>query len=347
MNILFESYRLSEKLVLKNRILMAPMTRRMADHEYNPVESMVDYYARRANAGLIITEGTLICQDALGYGYVPGIFSQQHIDRWAKITQKVHERDGLIFMQLWHNGRISHPSFHEGRLPIAPSAMELNIPLGKSDLTCGWSREASIDEIHELIATYANAAKNAIAAGFDGIELHGANGYLIDQFLHYCSNKRTDQYGGSPENMSRFCLEVLKACGEAIGFERVGLRLSPGGYLNAIETTPEDQAVFHYLLDHLNQYPIAYVHTGAFDDGITYPGLGHQTMTAFMRPHYRGSLVASGAYTIQSAAQGIEEKQFDLVAIGRPFIANPDFIDDIQNKRILKEYTPELLKTLV
>lgn len=340
---LLESYPLSTEITLKNRVLMAPMTRRAAENDYTPGNVMVDYYARRADSGLIITEGTLVCDDALGYGNVPGIFTQKHIDKWAEITDKVHQNNGLIFLQLWHNGRVSHPSFHQGRLPIAPSAIQLDIPLGKSDLLCGLSREASIDEIQGLIATYALAAKNARAAGFDGVEIHGANGYLVDQFLHYCSNKRTDQYGETPENMARFCLEIVKACGDAIGFGRVGLRLSPGGYLNGIETVLADQAVFHYLLDTLNQYPIAYVHTGAFDDGVSYERLGHQTMTAFMRPHYHGTLVASGAYTVESAEKGIQEKQFDLIALGRPFIANPALIQHIKDTQPLKAYTPELL----
>lgn len=342
-NILFEPYTLSEKIILKNRVLMAPMTRRMADAEHTPTEPMQDYYARRANTGLIITEGTLISQDALGYGNIPGIFSNNQIEQWSLITKKVHENNGLIFVQLWHNGRISHPSFHHGRLPISPSAIHLDIKLGKTDLICGLSREASHDEIQELISTYAIAAKNAIEAGFDGVEIHGANGYLIDQFLHYCSNKRTDDYGKTPENMARFCLEIVQSCGKAIGFERVGLRLSPGGHLNAIHTISDDQAVFIYLLESLNKYPIAYVHTGAFDDGISYEGLNHQTMTEFMRPHYHGTLVASGGYSIQLAKEGIETNQFDLIALGRPFIANPELIHQLKNEHPLKAYTPELL----
>ena len=188
----------------------------------------------------------------MGYGNIPGIFSEKQIEQWSLITKKVHQNNGLIFVQLWHNGRISHPSFHHGRLPISPSAINLDIKLGKTDLICGLSREASQDEIQELISTYTIAAKNAMEAGFDGVEIHGANGYLIDQFLHYCSNKRADNYGKTPENMSRFCLEIIQSCGKAIGFEHVGLRLSPGGHLNAIHTVPDDQAVFIYLLNLFN-----------------------------------------------------------------------------------------------
>lgn len=325
---------------------MAPMTRRMADDSHNPTKVMVDYYARRADAGLIITEGTLISQDALGYGNVPGIFSDEQIETWSKITTKIHQNNGLVFSQLWHCGRISNSSFHQGKLPISPSATYLELPLGKTGLVCGQSREASVDEIAELVATYTLAAKNAIAAGFDGIEIHGANGYLVDQFLHYCSNKRTDNYGQTPENMARFCLKVVESCGKAIGFGRVGLRLSPGGHMNEINTVSDDQQVFIYLLNQLNKYKIAYVHTGNFDDSMLYEPLGNKTMTSFMRPHYAGSLVASGGYDLQLAEDGIKQHKFDLVAMGRTFIANPLLINKLKNGQPLTQYTPELLKFL-
>jgi N-ethylmaleimide reductase len=342
-NILLEPYKLSDKILLKNRILMAPMTRGMADKEHTPTDIMQDYYARRANAGLIITEATLISLDALGHGNVPGIYSEKQIEKWSQITQKVHHNNGLIFSQLWHNGRVSHPSFHQGRLPISPSAIPLHIKLGSTGLIAESSREASLDEIQALVATYVQAAKNARTAGFDGVEIHGSHGYLVDQFLHCCSNKRTDRYGGTPENRARFCLEVVQACGEAIGFERVGLRLSPGGYLNEIYNEPGDQQVYQYLFDQLNQYSIAYVHTGTADDALSYEGLNNQTMTGFMRPYYHGTLIAAGGYSIQSAEEGIKNKQFDLIALGRPFIANPTLVDHLVNESPLKAFTPELL----
>ncbi|MBY0379917.1 MAG: alkene reductase, partial [Burkholderiales bacterium] len=278
-DILFEKFKLNNKLTLQNRLLMAPMTRRYADDKNNPTELMIDYYARRAKAGLIITEGTLISKDAIGYGNIPGIFNSTQICKWKMITNKVHQNNGKIFMQIWHCGRVSHPYFHDGNLPISPSAIDLDLKLGSTNLICGKSREATVYQIKELVETYGNAAYNAILAGFDGVEIHGANGYLIDQFLHYCSNRRIDDYGGTPKNMSRFCLEVVEECGNRIGFDRIGLRLSPGGHLNNIITFKEDSQVFKYLLNKLNEYGIAYVHTGAFNDSIIYQELDNCNMT--------------------------------------------------------------------
>lgn len=343
-NVLFEEYKLSDNLTLKNRILMAPMTRRHADNQHNPTSKMADYYTRRADAGLIITEGTLISQDAIGYGNIPGIFTDTQINKWHNITTKVHQNNGKIFLQLWHCGRISHPSFHNGKQPIAPSSIYLDLILGSTGLTCGQSREASTEEIQELISTYATAAKNAILAGFDGVELHGANGYLIDQFLHQCTNKRTDDYGVYPENMARFCLEIIEACGFAIGFDKIGIRLSPGGHMNEIVTTTHDALVFSYLLHKLNTMNIAYVHTGAFDDSIIYNVLDNKNMTTFMRKYYSGTIITSGGYDVNTAIKGIQQNQFDLVAMGRPFIANPQLINHIRNGVAPAPYTPELLK---
>ncbi len=342
-NILFEQFKLADNLILQNRILMAPMTRRCADNNHNPTEPMINYYARRADVGLIVTEGTLISKDAIGYGNVPGIFTDQQIDKWYNISNKVHKNGGKIFMQIWHCGRVSHPSFHDENLPISPSSIYLDLKLGSTNLICGKSQEATVDKIKELVEKYGNAAYNAILAGFDGIEIHGANGYLIDQFLHYCSNKRIDEYGETPENMSRFCLEVVKECGKRIGFDRVGLRLSPGGHLNNIVTSQKDYQVFKYLLNKLNSYNIAYVHTGAFDDTIIYSELGNCNMTAFMKKYYLGNLVASGNYNEETATKGINTKKFDLIAFGRHFISNFDLIDRLKHKKSLTPYSPNFL----
>ncbi len=182
---LLTPYKLNSAITLKNRIIMAPMTRRHANANHIPTEIMAYYYTRRANAGLIVTEGTLISKDALGYGNVPGIYTQEQIDAWHNITKSVHRANGLIFLQLWHCGRVSHPHFHQNRLPISSSATLMSSALGNSGFICNQSRAVTFHEIQNLIADYAHAAKNAINAGFDGIEIHGANGYLIDQFLHY------------------------------------------------------------------------------------------------------------------------------------------------------------------
>lgn len=214
------------------------------------------------------------------------------------------------------------------------------------DLYYGESRALSVLEIMELIKNYAQAAKRAIEAGFDGVEIHGANGYLIDQFLHYHTNLRQDVYGQSPENMALFALELIDACITEIGQERVGLRLSPGAYLNEIVGDKRDAKVFQYLLEQLNTRNIAYVHTGNFDDSILFPELENKTMTQFMRTHYQGTLIASGGYNLEKATHQIEENSFDLIAIGRPFIANPDLITRVKNKNSLIPYDGEMLKVL-
>ena len=343
-DILFQKYKLTPNITLKNRIIMAPMTRRNADQSHNPTDKMIEYYKRRSDAGLIITEGSLISSDAIGYGNVPGIFTDEQITKWQKVTSEVHTNNGKIFLQLWHCGRVSHSSLHNNQLPIAPSETYLNLPLGSTGLICGYSQEASIMQIQDIIEDFAISSKNAISAGFDGVEIHGANGYLVDQFLHHCSNQRTDQYGATPANMARFCLEIIDACGNAIGRDRVGLRLSPGGHLNQIETSIKDSAVFKFLLNELNTANIAYIHTGAFDDSVTYSGLNNKTMTDFLRTYYFGNLIASGGYNQETAQFGLSNNNFDLIAFGRPFIANPNLVNILQARGQLIPYTPDMLE---
>lgn len=346
-NVLFAKYQLNHLFTLKNKILMAPMTRAKADNDLVPTKAMAEYYARRAEAGLIITEGTVISPDALGYSNVPGIFNVAQINKWRSVTDAVHENNGLIFMQIWHVGRVSNPHFLKGKLPVSPSATTMTGRISRSEgLTYGQSRAVTLKEIKELINSYAIAAENAIKAGFDGVEIHGANGYLIDQFLHYHTNKRDDEYGGSPQNMARFALDVVKACGEAIGYDRIGLRLSPGAYLNEIVGEKRDALVFKYLFGKLNDYPIAYVHTGNFNDAQQFEELDNMTMTAFIRFHYDGTVVAAGGYTIDAASEGISLGNFDLVAIGRPFISNPDLIIKLRNNETLTHYDSNMLNTL-
>ncbi len=345
---LLSPYQLTYELTLKNRIIMAPLTRNKADNDLNPTQAMADYYAKRADAGLIISEATVIRPDAKSYSNVPGIYTTAQIDGWKRITDKVHANGGKMFSQLWHVGRVNHPSFINGELPISASETIMQDRVKRSeDLFYGKSRAATLIEIKELIANYATAAQNAMKAGFDGVEIHGANGYLIDQFLHYHTNHRTDEYGGSPENMAQFALEIVKACGEAIGYHRVGIRLSPAGYLNELVADKRDAVVFQYFLEQLNNLPIAYVHTGNFDDGVKFEALHNKTMTEFMRAFYKGNLIACGGYTFEKAAADIGNHNFDLVAIGRPFIANPDLISRFKNKLQIQEYSVAMLETLV
>ncbi|EKD70640.1 MAG: hypothetical protein ACD_46C00463G0002 [uncultured bacterium] len=347
LNKLFTPYQLNDFLTLKNRIIMAPMTRNVADNNFVPTQAMAEYYARRADTGLIITEGTIIRLDARGYSNVPGIYTEAQIAGWQRITQAVHKAGGKIFSQIWHVGRVSHPYFIHGELPISASETIMQGEIKRiQGLKYGKSRAATLQEIDELIASFANAAKNAMRAGFDGIEIHGANGYLIDQFLHHHTNLRTDQYGGTSQNMARFAVEVVKACGDAIGFEQVGIRLSPGAYLNEIIGDVRDALAFQSLLEQLNQLPIAYVHTGSFDDTKTYAELNHQTMTTFIRTHYHGTVIACGGYSPEQAELGLSENEFDLIAFGRPLIANPDFVERLKIKQNLQTYDVSMLQQL-
>jgi N-ethylmaleimide reductase len=344
---LLTKYQLNKTLELQNRIVMAPMTRAATAADGVPTAEMVAYYARRAEAGLIITEGTLISEIAGGHGGVPGLFTEAQIAGWRAVTEAVHAQGGLIFSQIWHVGRVSHPDFLHGILPVGPSVSEMTGPINRArHLSFGQCRALLRDEINELIAQYAQAASHAIAAGFDGVELHGANGYLIDQFLHYDTNHREDEYGKTPENLARFALDIVRACIDAIGYERLSLRLSPGAYLNQINGDARDAMVFRYLLEKLSNMGLAYVHTGNFDDARRFPELEAKTMTEFMRQHYRGTLISCGGHSPSTALKAIQANEFDLLALGRPFIANPDLIARLKTGAPLKAYDVSMLNTL-
>lgn len=343
---LFETYKLNDAITLNNRILMAPLTRCMADADLVPTEDMVAYYARRAEAGLIITEATIIRPDGQGYPNTPGIFTQAQIAGWRKVTDAVHAKGGKIFVQLWHTGRVAHPHFFGGGDVLAPSAQKIegSVPRMR-ELTYVTPKPATLVDIQELVRDYAKAAENAMEAGFDGVEIHGANGYLIDAFLHHDSNRRTDEYGGTPAKMARFALEVVDAVVARIGKDRTGLRLSPGAYFN-MATDSRDRAVFDYLLPELEQRDIAFVHIGIFDDSMEFDYLGGRA-SSYVRAHYGKTLVGVGSYSAQSASEAIAADKFDLIAIGRPFIANPDYVARVRASEELVPYSDEMLTTLV
>ncbi|GAA0343869.1 alkene reductase [Bowmanella denitrificans] len=345
-DILFQPYRLNKALELNNRILMAPLTRCMADDNLVPTDDMVAYYARRADAGLIISEATIIRPDGQGYPNTPGLFTDAQIQGWKKVTAAVQRAGGKIFAQLWHTGRVAHPYFFGGEDVLAPSAekVEGTVPR-RRELTYVTPKPATLNDIQQLVQDYAQAAANAIEAGFDGVEIHGANGYLIDQFLHHDSNKRSDEYGGSPENMSRFALEVTDAIAASIGWEKTALRISPGAYFN-MQGDARDRQVFDYLLNELQNRDLAYLHIGIFDDSMEFDYLGGRA-SQYVRSRYHKTLVGVGGFTADSASQAIDAGEFDLVAIGRPFIANPDYISKVRNQQDLVTYTDDMLATLV
>jgi len=347
---LFQPYKLNSKIILNNRILMAPLTRCMADEDLVPTQAMVDYYARRSEAGLIISEAVIIRPDGQGYPNTPGLFSQEQIAGWQKVTTAVHRNGGKIFAQLWHTGRVAHPFFYgkgdNNAAVLAPSAIavEGSVPRMR-ELTYKTPKAVNSEEIKSLIVDYAQAAKNAIAAGFDGVEIHGANGYLIDQFLHHDSNNRTDEYGGNNENMARFALEVVDAIIEQIGNDRTALRVSPGAYFN-MAGDAKDRQVFDYLLPELEKRNLAFLHIGIFDDSMEFDYLGGRA-SSYVREKYTNTLVGVGSYTAETASTAIATNKFDLIAIGRPFIANPDYVAKVRSNETLVEYTEEMLASLV
>jgi 2,4-dienoyl-CoA reductase-like NADH-dependent reductase (Old Yellow Enzyme family) len=342
---LFQPYRLNDTITLKNRILMAPMTRCMADDNLVSTPAMAAYYARRADTGLIISEATIIRPDGQGYPNTPGIFTPEQIVGWKKITDAVHNNGGKIFLQLWHTGRLAHPFFH-GRDALAPSALTLKgtVPRHR-ELTYTEPKPVTHKDIAQLITDFGQAAKNAITAGFDGVEIHGANGYLLDQFLHYDTNRRTDEFGGTAAKMARFPLAVIDEVIQCVGADRVGLRLSPGAYFN-IEPDSRDRQVFDYLLNALESRRLAYLHVGIFDDKMTFDYL-EGTSSQYIRAHSSKTLIGVGSYTAETGNQAIAENKFDLLAIGRPLIANPDYVEKISQGETLVPYTEVMLSTLV
>ncbi|MCW8884547.1 MAG: alkene reductase [Motiliproteus sp.] len=341
--ILFDKVDLGNGLALNNRIVMAPLTRSMADDDLVPTETMAAYYGRRADAGLIISEATIVAADGQGYPNTPGLFTDAQVNGWKGVTRRVHQNGGKMFAQLWHTGRVSHSIFHNGQPPMAPSAVEFHGRVPRfSDLEYGTPRAMTEADIERVIEDFGIAARNAKKAGFDGVEVHGANGYLIDQFLHWNTNRRDDEYGGSPEKMSRFLLRILDRISQEI--DQIGIRLSPAAYIH-IEHDARDKAVFNYLLEKLNNYSLAYIHSGIFADD-PYDHLDG-TVTQYIRRHYRGTVIASGGYDADSASEMIGRGDADLIAIGRPFIANPDYVSKVQNQQPPVAYDESMLAELV
>lgn len=323
MSDLFSEYRLGD-VVLKSRIVMAPMTRNRAIDNL-PNDLMRSYYAQRASAGLIITEGTAPSPNALGYPRIPGLFAKEQVEAWKPVTDAVHEAGGHIFAQLMHTGRISHPlNLPPGARVLAPSAVaaaeqmytdsEGNQPLPAPEAM-------SLDDIRTTQEEFVQAARNAVEAGFDGVELHGANGYLLEQFIRPNTNQREDDYGGSIENRARFVLEVAEATCDAIGHHKVGIRLSPYGVFNDMPLYDGMEADYTYLAQELDSVDLIYVHL------VDHSAMGAPEVPAKMKEIFRdefcNTMILSGGYDAERAERDIPGKA-DLIAVGRPFLANPD-----------------------
>lgn len=310
---------------LQNRMVMAPMTRSRANTDRSPNALMAEYYSQRASAGLIIAEATQISAQAAGAIDTPGIYTKNHIQGWRLVTDAVHDRGSKIFLQLWHTGRASHPDFQpHGAIPVSSSAVtpagEIRTPRGKQAFVR--PRALELDEIPAIVQTYAEATKRAQAAGFDGVEIHAANGYLIDQFLRDGVNQRSDRYGGSIANRLRFMLEVTEAVVNAWSADRVGIRLSPKNpYLDMRDRNPNP--LFTAAADALNRFNLAYLHVAEGVPGQFLAG-DDEPATPMMRGVYQGLLMVNGGYDFVQGTAAITSGAADLVAYGMPFLANPD-----------------------
>lgn len=324
---------------------MAPMTRCRSIQNNTPNELMATYYGQRASAGLIISEATQISTQGIGYPYTPGIHTDAQVEGWKKVTQTVHDKGGKIFLQLWHVGRISHSSYHEGELPVAPSAIK---PSGEIYTYEGMKafetpRALTVKEIVEIVREYATAAKNAIEAGFDGVEIHAANGYLLDQFLRDGTNIREDEYGGKIENRSRFLLDVINAVIAEIGADKTGVRLSPSGTFNDMsDSDPEKH--FTYICEKLNACDLAYLHIIDALEGDIRHG-ANVVELSILRDAYQGVLITNGEYTKERGNEVIQNHQADAVAFGVLFLANPDLPERFRTNSDLNEADPDTFYT--
>jgi len=336
---LFEPYKLGA-LALSNRIVMAPLTRNRAGAGLVPGAFAAEYYAQRASAGLIITEATQVSKQAQGYQDTPGLYTPEQIAGWRHVTEAVHAKGGRIFVQLWHVGRVSHVDLLGGKAPVAPSAIRAEtktfVNNGFADVSEPRALEA--DEIPAIIETFRQAAANAIMAGFDGVEVHGANGYLLDQFLRETANIRTDAYGGSIENRARLLLEVADAVSRQIGADRTGLRLSPVSPASGIVISGNEQPQFDYVVEQLDKLGIAYIH---IVEGATG---GPRDVTPFdfgsLRRRFRNSYIANNGYDLELATSRLADGKTDLVAFGKPFISNPDLVERLQTGAALAQIDP-------
>lgn len=320
-------------LSLNNRVTLAPLTRGRAGAERIPNALMVEYYTQRANAGLIITEGTAPSKQGNGWYHAPGIYNKAQTEAWKQVTQSVHDQGSVIFVQLWHTGRASHSSFQEnGQLPVAPSAIkiegsEAHTANGKQPYEV--PRALDIEEIPGVVEDYRKAAENAKEAGFDGVEIHGANGYLINEFLDSRANQRTDEYGGSLENRYRFLKEVIEAVKTVFPTNRIGVRLSPNGVFNDMGA-PDYRETFTYVAKQLNTYGLAYLHVM---DGLAFGfhELGEPMTLAEFRAVFDNTIIGNCGYDREQAEAAIASGNADLIAFGRPFISTPDLVARFAN----------------
>jgi N-ethylmaleimide reductase len=319
-------------LTLKNHMVMSPMTRNRATVDHTPTAIMAEYYGQRAGAGLIVSEGIGPSANGTGYARIPGIWTEAQVAAWKPVTAAVHQRGGVIFAQLMHTGRVSHPvHMAPGSKVVAPSALQLAGEIYTDTLGMQPHAVPAAFTAAELVATrdeYVLAAKNAIAAGFDGVELHGANGYLLEQFISPTTNQRTDEYGGSVDNRIRFVVEVASAVAKAIGGERLGIRLSPFGAFNGMAAYPEIEETYTKLVAAFDKAGLAYIHV------LDHSAMGAPPVPAALKAKLKAmwprTFIAAGGFDKATGEAALEAKQADLIAYGRPFVSNPDLVVRMQ-----------------
>ena len=318
MSKLFEPLRVGA-LELPNRVVMAPLTRLRGTVDHRPTPVMVEYYRQRASAGLIISEGTPVTPMGVGYAQVPGIWAKSQVELWKPVTQAVHEAGGRIFCQIWHVGRVSDPSFLDGRLPVSPSAIAPagHVSLIRPPKPFVTPRALETAEIQNVIEEFRVGTQNALEAGFDGVEIHGANGYLLDQFLHAGSNERTDEYGGPIENCARLMLEVAAAAASVIGADRVGMHLAPRGDVLSM-SDPDPKAIFTYVARELGKLGLAFLCAREYS--------GHDWLGPELKEAFGGVYIANEKFDQALAERVIQTGEVDAVAFGKLWIANPDLV---------------------
>jgi N-ethylmaleimide reductase len=346
--IIFEPFNLNSQQ-LSNRVVMAPMTRNRSANPGNVATTLTAlYYQQRASAGLIISEGTYVSREAVGYINVPGIYTPEQVEGWKLVTDAVHQQGGKIFAQLWHVGRLSHPDLLDGKLPLAPSALN---PLAQAFTPNGFkdtvdAREMTPDEIKKTISDFKQAALNAIEAGFDGVEVHAANGYLLHQFFNLYSNKRKDPYGGTIKNRARILFDILNELYSVIDIRRVGVRLNPSLHgIQGMMLDEESIAVHDYIVAKLNEYDLAYLHlTEPFTDVSGNPHAIQEVAKRY-RSLYDGTIIINRGFNKSSANKVLNDGDADLVSFGVPYIANPDLVERFKTDAPLNQPDPSTFYT--
>jgi len=334
---LFDPYKLGA-VTLTNRAVMAPLTRNRAVAGFVPNPLAIEYYGQRASAGLLVTEASQVSQQGQGYQDTPGIYTKEQVAGWRKVTDRVHERGGHIYIQLWHVGRVSHTALQANDgAPVAPSAVRAKGKtfVGGTFVDVSEPRALDLGEIPGIIDNFKRASANALAAGFDGVEIHGANGYLLDQFAKDGANKRTDAYGGSIENRARLMLEVSKAVASEAGADRTGIRISPVTPANDVSDS-NPQPLFDHIVDQLNALKLVYIHVieGATGGPRDIAPFDHDSL----RKRFNGTYIANNGYDFKLATEVLDKNKADLIAFGKLFISNPDLVERLKLGAALNDF---------